>query len=101
MSSAHNQPTDIYNWQRTHGKVRGFSCFRSCSYQPPSSPKHTLQSYRRVDPGAKYSPCFGMNLIHADTGYILNVGDVLEIVETTSLHHKKIGVWQPRGLELA
>ncbi|KAF0392314.1 MOSC-domain-containing protein [Gigaspora margarita] len=42
----------------------------------------TLQSYRRVDAGAKYFACFGMNLIHTRPDIILNVGDPVTVVST-------------------
>ncbi|GES74158.1 MOSC domain-containing protein [Rhizophagus clarus] len=42
-------------------------------------PLKTLQSYRRVDPGAKYKACFGMNVIHNKSGITLNVGDQIKL----------------------
>ncbi|CAB4375162.1 unnamed protein product [Rhizophagus irregularis] len=45
-------------------------------------PLKTLQSYRRVDPGAKYKACFGMNVIHNKSGMTLNVGDQIKVIAT-------------------
>ncbi|CAG8595648.1 12695_t:CDS:2 [Cetraspora pellucida] len=42
----------------------------------------TLQSYRRVDAGAKYFSCFGMNIIHSRSGIVLNVGDLVTVIST-------------------
>ncbi|CAG8504784.1 2345_t:CDS:2 [Acaulospora morrowiae] len=44
-------------------------------------PSKTLSSYRRVDPGAKYMACFGMNVIHKKIGSILKVGDPITVLE--------------------
>nr|CAG8644982.1 12921_t:CDS:2 [Entrophospora candida] len=52
-------------------------------------PLKTLQSYRRVDKGAKYHACFGMNAIHSETDIIIKVGDLVEIVETGEHQREK------------
>jgi len=49
----------------------------------------TLMSYRRVDPGAQYAACIGMHAAHADYPFFMSVGDVMEVVETTTQHDKR------------
>lgn len=49
-------------------------------FNPNREPYKTMQSYRRIDPGAKYYPCFGMNMIHNRLGTI-RVGDPVEVCE--------------------
>ena len=62
---------------------------------PESASKHkrqpwdTLMSYRRVDPGLKYKPCFGMMAAPRDEG-VVEVGMRLEVMEET-LKHRYIG----------
>ncbi|RHZ75947.1 hypothetical protein Glove_208g117 [Diversispora epigaea] len=43
-------------------------------------PSKTLSSYRRVDLGAKYHACFGMNVIHSKSGIVLSVGDPVTVL---------------------
>lgn len=58
---------------------------------PESARKHkkqpwdTLMSYRRVDPGLKYKPCFGMMAAPRDEG-VIEVGMRLEVLEETTKH---------------
>ncbi|KAI9192919.1 uncharacterized protein BJ171DRAFT_538048 [Polychytrium aggregatum] len=59
-----------------------------------SEPTKTLMGYRRVDPGAKYEACFGMNLIHGKTGVAVRVGDSLLVTERTTQHNRATGLWQ-------
>ncbi|TPX34322.1 hypothetical protein SmJEL517_g02982 [Synchytrium microbalum] len=49
----------------------------------------TIQSYRRVDAGEKYSACIGMNVCHADHGYYISIGDRVSVVETTKEHDRR------------
>ena len=50
-------------------------------------PWNSLMKFRRIDTGgvAKYKPCFGMLAIPKDQG-LVEVGGVLEVVETTEKH---------------
>lgn len=48
-------------------------------------PWDTLYSYRRVDEGLKYKPCFGMLCAPRNEG-IINVGMKFEVLETTEKH---------------
>ena len=58
---------------------------------PDSAVKHkkqpwdTLVSYRRVDEGIKYKPCFGMLSAPRGEG-VVEVGMRLEVLEETSEH---------------
>lgn len=53
-------------------------------------PFKILQSYRRVDKGAKYEPCFGMNI---SASFVkdgeIKVGDIVKIVKT-GYHERKL-----------
>ncbi|KAJ3066312.1 Mitochondrial amidoxime reducing component 2 [Quaeritorhiza haematococci] len=60
-------------------------------------PLKTLMKYRRVDPGAKYEACFGVNLIHAEVGFLLGKGDGVDVVEKTMAHDRKRGLWNPEN----
>lgn len=42
----------------------------------------TMQSFRRVDPGAKYQPCVGINVVHEVIGSKITIGDRITILET-------------------
>ncbi|PQE32827.1 MOSC domain protein [Rutstroemia sp. NJR-2017a WRK4] len=53
-------------------------------------PWDTLVSYRRVDEGIKFKPCFGMLSVPRTDGPIA-VGMKLEVVETTDNHNYKKG----------
>jgi uncharacterized protein YcbX len=50
-----------------------------------TEPWNTLMSYRRVDWGMKWKPCFGMLCAPRDEG-LVEVGMPLEITQTTGLH---------------
>ncbi|KAJ3262953.1 hypothetical protein HK104_006716, partial [Borealophlyctis nickersoniae] len=62
-------------------------------------PVKALMSYRRVDPGAKYKACFGVNLIQGSTGFFLRVGDEVEVLETGE-HDQRGGVWNTEPEEV-
>ncbi|KAI9033510.1 hypothetical protein DFJ74DRAFT_652695 [Hyaloraphidium curvatum] len=51
-------------------------------------PLKTLQSYRRVDPNAKYEACFGQWLQQHTVGGTIKVGDEVEVLKTGT-HAKK------------
>ena len=53
-------------------------------------PWDTLMSYRRVDGGAKYKPCFGMLCCPRNEGEIA-VGMRFEVLETTDKHFYQTG----------
>ncbi|KAJ1656654.1 hypothetical protein IWQ61_003807 [Dispira simplex] len=57
---------------------------------PNHQPLKTLMSYRRVDPGAKYKACFGMNCVPANLGQIIRVNDRMVICEMGS--HTRVTV---------
>jgi uncharacterized protein YcbX len=50
-----------------------------------------LQKIRRVDPGAKYQGCLGLNLIHQNETGIIHVGDEVMIEQTGE--HDRRGIW--------
>ncbi|CAJ0629629.1 433_t:CDS:2 [Entrophospora sp. SA101] len=64
-------------------------CTRCTRERNALEPLKTLQSYRRVDKGAKYHACFGMNAIHSETDIIIKVGDLVEVVETGEHQREK------------
>lgn len=53
---------------------------QSGTFEPTHEPYKTMQSFRRIDEGAKYKPCFGMNLVNLQTGYKVKVGDELRVL---------------------
>ncbi|KAK4962241.1 hypothetical protein LTR66_009064 [Elasticomyces elasticus] len=57
------------------------------AYKHPKEPWDTLMRFRRVDPGgvAKWKPCFGMLCVPQGES-VVEVGDKLEVLETTSKH---------------
>ncbi|KAL1966913.1 hypothetical protein VTN77DRAFT_3657 [Rasamsonia byssochlamydoides] len=57
----------------------------STAQKHPSEPWDTLMSYRRVDEGMKYKPCFGMLGAPRNEGEI-EVGMKVEVLAETSLH---------------
>ena len=52
-----------------------------------------LTKYRRIDPGAKYQACMGINVVHGRIGTI-QVGDEITITKTGK-HNRKTGIWRP------
>ncbi|KAJ3165238.1 hypothetical protein HDU88_004321 [Geranomyces variabilis] len=56
-------------------------------------PLATLMTYRRVDPGAKWTPCLGVNATHRDAGWVLHVGDAVSVTCSGDFHHRD-GVWR-------
>ncbi|CAN6648463.1 hypothetical protein TRVA0_023S00650 [Trichomonascus vanleenenianus] len=53
----------------------------SGEFEKSREPYKTLQSFRRIDEGYKLAPCFGMNMINESTGFTVQVGDEVEILE--------------------
>ncbi|KAJ5627431.1 Molybdenum cofactor sulfurase C-terminal [Penicillium herquei] len=53
-------------------------------------PWDTLMSYRRVDPGLKYKPCFGMMAAPRNEG-VIEVGMRVEVLEETTKHRYMSG----------
>ncbi|KAI8928819.1 MOSC N-terminal beta barrel domain-containing protein [Entophlyctis helioformis] len=54
-------------------------------------PTRMLQSYRRVDPGAKYESCVGVNVTHLVIDGTVRVGDTINVLRTGTHDHR--GVW--------
>lgn len=50
-------------------------------FETTHEPYKTMQSFRRIDEGCKYEPCFGMNLVHDKIGPIIRVGDELRVLK--------------------
>ena len=50
-----------------------------------------LMKTRRVDPGAKFEPCMGVNAIQISVGGTLKVGDA--IVPLALGSHNRRGIW--------
>jgi uncharacterized protein YcbX len=61
---------------------------------PGTDTLKSLQRTRRVDPGAKYEACMGVNLIHCDVGGTISIGDEVTVETTTS--HDRRGIWKGR-----
>lgn len=59
-------------------------------FEPTHEPFKTMQSFRRIDSGAKYSPCFGMNLLNCDTEFTVKVGDPLEVLQRGEHSYPKV-----------
>ncbi|KAJ1929459.1 hypothetical protein IWQ60_001140 [Tieghemiomyces parasiticus] len=49
---------------------------------PNHQPLKTIVNYRRVDPGAKFRGCFGMNCVPVRLGQMISVGDWVVVKET-------------------
>ncbi|KAL1921451.1 uncharacterized protein VTP21DRAFT_11167 [Calcarisporiella thermophila] len=56
---------------------------------PKHQPQRTLQGYRRVDKGAPYTACFGMNCVMKTTSGSVSIGDELTVLATGE-HLRKI-----------
>jgi uncharacterized protein YcbX len=59
-------------------------------FEETREPYKTMQSFRRVDPGAKYYPCFGMNLVHTKVGTVIRVGDRVRVLKRGKHHYISI-----------
>ena len=59
-------------------------------------PWDTLVSYRRVDEGIKWKPCFGMLSVPRNEGKIA-VGMKFEVTEMTDKHHYAKGMYKTRS----
>jgi uncharacterized protein YcbX len=57
-------------------------------------PLKTLQKFRRVDPGAKYESCVGINVIHNSPG-VLCVGQELRVHNVGQ--HDRRGIWMQKS----
>ncbi|KAA8901679.1 hypothetical protein TRICI_006044 [Trichomonascus ciferrii] len=51
-------------------------------FERTHEPLKTMQKFRRIDPGLKYTPCFGMNLVQVDSHSKVRVGDKLTVLST-------------------
>lgn len=51
-------------------------------FEATNEPYKTMQAFRRIDEGAKYSPCFGMYLVHSKVGPVIRVGDPFQVLKT-------------------
>ncbi|TPX61207.1 hypothetical protein PhCBS80983_g01293 [Powellomyces hirtus] len=56
-------------------------------------PLATMMSYRRVDPGASFSACLGMNTVNVDQGWSMERGDTVLVKREGDFHDRK-GVWR-------
>lgn len=59
-------------------------------FEQSHEPYKVMQSFRRVDPGAKYLPCFGMNMVQKETGYVIRVGDIVRVKHRGQHHYVSI-----------
>lgn len=55
-------------------------------FERSHEPLKTLQTFRRIDPGLKYTPCFGMNLVQIDSHSKVRVGDKLTVLSRGDHH---------------
>ncbi|ODV92594.1 hypothetical protein CANCADRAFT_43194 [Tortispora caseinolytica NRRL Y-17796] len=49
-------------------------------FHPKHQPYKAMQSFRRVDSGAPYQPCFSMNLVNTTNGYKIPTGSAVQIL---------------------
>jgi uncharacterized protein YcbX len=49
------------------------------TFHPNREPYKTMQKFRRIDKGAPYEPCFGMNLVCESFGFTVAVGDLVTV----------------------
>ncbi|ANB15734.1 Molybdenum cofactor sulfurase [Sugiyamaella lignohabitans] len=82
-----------YTW---HIACRNVRCqittvnLKSGQFEKSHEPYKTMQSFRRVDPGAPYLPCFGMNMVHQEVGYTISTGDTVEVLGRGEHIYEKI-----------
>ncbi|KAJ3023240.1 hypothetical protein HKX48_003844 [Thoreauomyces humboldtii] len=55
-------------------------------------PNATLMSYRRIDAGAKFSACLGVNAIPTEADWAVKVGNAVEVLDAGDIHHRG-GIW--------
>ncbi|KAA8916412.1 hypothetical protein TRICI_001439 [Trichomonascus ciferrii] len=97
------QPWDEDGWKRirigNHEWIvpcRNIRCqittvnLSSGKFETSREPYKTMQSFRRIDTGSKYAPCFGMNLINCDTQFTVKVGDQLTVLERGDHHYPRV-----------
>lgn len=51
-------------------------------------PYKTMQKFRRIDKGAPYEPCFGMNLVCETFGFMVEIGDIVTVNRRGSHFYK-------------
>lgn len=98
-----NGPWDEDDWKRimigNHEWIvpcRNIRCqittvnLNSGKFETTREPYKTLQSFRRIDTGSKYAPCFGMNLVNCDTKFTVKVGDQLTVLERGNHHYPRV-----------
>lgn len=51
------------------------------TFHEQHEPYKTMATFRRIDKGAPYTPCFGMNLVQKTHGYKLHVGDKVVVTK--------------------
>lgn len=61
-------------------------------FEQSHEPYKTLQSFRRIDKGRPYLPCFGMNLVNNDVGFRVYAGDNVKILERGDHCYPPIGI---------
>jgi uncharacterized protein YcbX len=97
------QPWDEDDWKRikigNHKWIvpcRNIRCqittvnLSSGKFETTREPYKTMQSFRRIDTGSQYAPCFGMNLINCDTQFTVKVGDQLTVLERGEHHYPRV-----------
>lgn len=73
---------DSYDWFVSCHNVRcqvPTISVKEGTFHANREPYKTMQTFRRIDKGAPYEPCFGMNLVHKTFGYVLSVGDKVTV----------------------
>ncbi|KAI8824506.1 MOSC N-terminal beta barrel domain-containing protein [Fimicolochytrium jonesii] len=63
-----------------------------------NEPTATLMTFRRVDAGAKYKACVGMNVVAATHGWTLSVGDTLQVRSQQAGIHHQDGIWNGKDV---
>ena len=81
-SSSPNKSRQVSQW---HVPCRNVRCqvptisLTKGTFHPRREPYKTMQKFRRIDKGAPYEPCFGMNLVCESYGFTVAIGDTVTV----------------------
>lgn len=81
-SSSPNKSRQVSQW---HVPCRNVRCqvptisLTKGTFHPRREPYKTMQKFRRIDKGAPYEPCFGMNLVCESYGFTVAIGDTITV----------------------
>ncbi|KAF5103135.1 hypothetical protein D0Z00_000113 [Geotrichum galactomycetum] len=81
----HRSPDKSRQVSQWHVACRNVRCqvptisLTTGTFHPNREPYKTMQKFRRIDKGAPYEPCFGMNLVNESFGFTVAVGDLVTV----------------------